>query len=200
MGVRGVLFSRYGRRRRAGYALAVPASVGALMAAVALIGGVLPGVPASKALAELVARSPGMRIGGTALKAKQRRAEIYPASSTPGSPGPRTAMANVLGSSFGPEDMSGLPSGPEDFPEDFNAPPIPVEAALTPEEIPFLRLPNYPDQQFRGPPIIVAPPVDETRPVRVAPIPEPASWALLILGFGMVGASLRRKQAHLALA
>jgi hypothetical protein len=34
--------------------------------------------------------------------------------------------------------------------------------------------------------------------LRIAEVPEPASWALLIAGFGLVGAATRRQQRHCA--
>jgi hypothetical protein len=39
-----------------------------------------------------------------------------------------------------------------------------------------------------------------TLTVSVAPVPEPTSWAMLIAGFGIVGASLRRRAAKLRCA
>jgi hypothetical protein len=35
-------------------------------------------------------------------------------------------------------------------------------------------------------------------PSMVAAVPEPASWAMLLIGFGMTGAVLRRRKAALA--
>ena len=32
----------------------------------------------------------------------------------------------------------------------------------------------------------------------VADVPEPATWAMLIVGFGMVGATMRRRNAAIA--
>jgi hypothetical protein len=34
--------------------------------------------------------------------------------------------------------------------------------------------------------------------IKVSPIPEPATWALMIVGFGMVGSTLRRRRTVLA--
>lgn len=34
--------------------------------------------------------------------------------------------------------------------------------------------------------------------VRVGNVPEPATWAMLILGFGMIGAALRTRRHHIA--
>lgn len=34
--------------------------------------------------------------------------------------------------------------------------------------------------------------------IKVSPVPEPATWALMIVGFGMVGSTLRRRRTVLA--
>ena len=39
-----------------------------------------------------------------------------------------------------------------------------------------------------------------TSGVHTAPVPEPATWALMIMGFGLTGAMLRRRRATLAVA
>jgi hypothetical protein len=40
---------------------------------------------------------------------------------------------------------------------------------------------------------------DETWVIRDGAVPEPASWALMIVGFGLVGAALRRQRASVVL-
>lgn len=44
--------------------------------------------------------------------------------------------------------------------------------------------------------------VEDVRQIRVSPavVPEPATWAMLIAGFGMIGAAMRRRNRPLAIA
>ena len=41
---------------------------------------------------------------------------------------------------------------------------------------------------------------EEFRQLRLAPIPEPASWAMMITGFGLVGSAMRRRRMRMTVA
>ena len=116
------------KRVMATAALAV--SLGGLLLATEIPHGFAPGGGGTAALAELLARSPGARIGGTALKAKEPRFGLSPVGSgtNPGSDtSPENALASVLGTSAGPEGPipNTGPTGPGGFPSDFTSPGLP---------------------------------------------------------------------------
>lgn len=67
------------------------------------------------------------------------------------------------------------------------APPPPAE-----EEMIFVVRPPPPSP----PPLVVTPLVPPGNPP-VGPVPEPSTWAMMIVGFGVIGASLRRRRARL---
>ena len=180
----------------------------ALLMAIVIPTGLVP-AGGSAALAELLARSPGERIGGVALKAKQRRAALSPQASGEAPPGaggvapPQNAFASVLGSSAGPEDAipGAVTEGPGGFPSDFLAPDAPVGVASPPIALPSV--PGLPGSPFAPLPPLV-PPAPELPPgapdtVPVGGIPEPGTWLMLIIGFGAMGqAARRRSRAALA--
>lgn len=115
-------------RNVAGIALAVTAT--ALLLATELPQGLAKAAGGSAALAELAARSPGMRVGGVALKAKTPRAALAPiaaAAPGPGASVPGNAVASVLGTGVGPEGpipTSG-PVGSPGFSHGFLTPGVP---------------------------------------------------------------------------
>lgn len=115
-------------RNVAGISLAVTAT--ALLLATELPQGLAKAAGGSAALAELAARSPGMRVGGVALKAKTPRAALAPAAAAapgPGAPVPGNAVASVLGTGVGPEGpipTSG-PVGSPGFSHGFLTPGVP---------------------------------------------------------------------------
>lgn len=220
-----------GRNKRAKLATAVTVVAGAsalllateVPSGISLLGG------GSTALAELIARSPGVRMGGVALKAKAPRAIISPDPATASISGvpaeeaiaPRNAIASVFGTSAGPEGpvVGVIPGSDSPFPSDFVAPavptaglpestfPNPVNPGVAPFPFlggigsgggggggPLIITPGGPGGTIPGTPTD-QPPVDvPPQPPQVGGVPEPQAWALLIIGFGAVGFSMRQKR------
>ncbi|WP_068875895.1 MULTISPECIES: PEPxxWA-CTERM sorting domain-containing protein [unclassified Phenylobacterium] len=81
------------------------------------------------------------------------------------------------------------PDGASGLPGDGVIPAADMETVLPPILGPgFLGLePSFGDPG--GEPPVIAPPIP---PPPLAPVPEPGTWALMILGFGLMGARLRR--------
>lgn len=179
----------------------------------------LPVSGGSVALAELLARSPGARIGGVALKAKSPRIAIAPAvaSIAPGADeSPRNAFASVLGASAGPEGAvpDTLPIGPGGFPTDFTNPVTPTETVSNTPDVtspgtstpvvfnpvtppPVVGTPIIGPVVPGGPPVVTPTTPPTTTPPVTPPtipgVPEPATWLMLILGFGAIGTSMRTR-------
>lgn len=137
----------------------------------------------------LAARSPGERGEGAMYSTKGARKV---ASGTPGTGSPKDAPpANAVGGG-----TPGLPSNPSAFgaiptdsvPDGFVTPvggpggPV-IGTDSTPGTAPLAPVPGVP---LPGP--NVSPP---TPPV-VTPVPEPGTWAMLIIGFFMTGMAIRR--------
>lgn len=214
MGLMGALrmFSgRKGKQRAVGTAAIVIAG-GALLFATEVPNALMMSVSGgSKALAELVARSPGARIGGSALKAKAPRLavakpEAGPAAG-PGTGAPDTPIASVLGGATGPA----VP-GTGAFPADFGPVTLPGDS------LPGSAIPGEPGGGFGGNPIlppgggggIIIPgnpgggvgnpggpdePGGPNPPPPVIPgVPEPSTWLMLIAGFGFIGHAMRGRR------
>lgn len=198
------------------------AALGGFVLATELPAGVAPVAGSSAAVAELLARSPGARIGGLALKAKAPRvanASAPPSIAPDAGESPRNAFASVLGASTGSEGAipGTSPIGPGGFPTDFINPVAPSEAAGNTSNdsapggeprapIVFGPVPPPPAVGSpifgpAGPGTPATPPAISTTPpaetVPVGPltpgVPEPASWLMMILGFGVIGQALRTK-------
>lgn len=192
---------------------------GSLLLMTASSSGVVPGIGAGAVLAELAARSPGVRIGGVALKAKNSR--LAPASlgkaSPAGAAAPRAPVATVM--SVGP--VGAAPVGLAAVPNSIFAPDIVLPAlAGTPGSgtAPVLGggggggggggfiiappgggsggSPGGGGVIPPGPaptPIATASPTPTPTPP-VSAVPEPATWLMLIIGFGLLGGALRQRQ------
>lgn len=199
----------------AGASLAAAAA--ALLLATELPQGLLMASGGSTALAELLARSPGARVGGVALKAKERRAGLASVASAASPAGAEaraavTPVASVLGAAATPEGA--VPGfAPGAFPADFVAPGIPVPAAGAPAAGAAPGFGGVPLPAVGGLPIFVpgggggggggttpnpgggtpVPPPISTVPGVVPGIPEPSTWLMLILGFGLTGGAMRRR-------
>lgn len=198
-------------------AVALVAAFGGILFATEAPEGLIPGIGGSVALAELAARSPGVRVGGVALKAKKPRMAALPVGEGDDAPaglGPETPLANVLGTSAGPEGaVPGVgPFGPGGFPTDITNPGSSVPGAPVDQTGGVPGGPGGPG--FGGvftPPIggggggggvIVTPPNPNPNPEPEGPgpvtpipgVPEPATWLTMIMGFGLVGHALRRRR------
>ena len=74
----------------------------------------------------------------------------------------------------------------------------PTESYLDGEGPDVIGPPFTDDGLFPLEPPFGPPPAPPTLTPPIAPVPEPSTWALMILGFGFVGAGIRRKRARLA--
>lgn len=178
--------------------------------------GIVPGVGGSMALAELIARSPGARVGGVALKAKAPLSALAPLAGVPGPgagatpqsglspvPGPASPVAVVLpatGAAFpgttpaivlpdftGPAAGGGGLAGPSVG----GVPFIPGGAGIFIPGIPGGGGGSAPGGEVPGGGTAVIPPPP---PPPVAAVPEPSVWLMMIIGFGALGRAMRRRQ------
>lgn len=210
-----------GRKKatRKALGLLVAVAAAALFLTTAFPGRLSSAVGGSVALAELAARSPGMRVGGVALKAKEPRlAPTATGAPVGGTSAPGNPLASALGTSLGPEGpvpTSG-PVASGTFPADFIAPAVPLTlAAATPGRpgaappggfatgpLPsgggFAIFPPGGGGGSGGSPPISQPPGGGTVIPPVVPpvgaVPEPATWLMLIAGFGIIGGAMRRRR------
>ena len=170
----------------------------------------------SVTLAQLLARSPGVRVGGIALKAKKRRrtsafAESAPARSAVPAGEKLPPVASVLSAGPVGEVVPGTPSA---FPADF-FPPLASAGGGAPGSSGAIPPTIFPPGPFPGGggPLIVIPPGggspgggggipggggNPDLPAPPPPVPEPATWLMMILGFGMVGSRLRHSTRRVA--
>ena len=149
-------------------------------------------VQKAKSFLELIQqRSPGHRTKGQLVKIKHRAAAKH-----------ERALPKVFIPAI-------LPPGPPERLIDIVAPPIPVTMASI-EAIPIPPLvgqtPLPPGILFPPPSLIVPPTETPTPPIVTPPVitpsavPEPGTWATMLLGFGFIGWQLRwrRKQVQVA--
>jgi hypothetical protein len=88
---------------------------------------------------------------------------------------------------------------------DIVAPPVPIKmVSLDLPPIPLLEQAVPPGFTFLPPPGLIAPPSTPQAPPVITPpqsaLPEPGTWATMLLGFALVGWQLRRRGPRLALA
>ena len=192
-------------------AMTLALAAGALVIATGIPQGLPLIAGGTDAVAELAARSPGARVGGVALKGKGKdigkaiaslaptKEPVSSGSSSSAPPAePATPIASVLGSSPGEPPVPS--AGP--FPPEFVAPGAPADnppTTFTPVPFPPIGgvpiiIPGGPGGPV-GPNPPVEPPVEPPviPPVIPPAVPEPATWLMLIAGFGVVGSAMRRR-------
>jgi PEP-CTERM motif len=170
--------------------LAAPLSIAAFMG----VDASIPGIEAAKSFMAMMAeRSPGNRTKAELTKIKQAAA-----------PAP---TQRALGKITKPEP-------PKEFVEAI-APPLPVIEELPPvalkEDIgPLLLTPQPPGGAIITPPQAPPPggggpnppppPGEEPPPPPPPAVPEPGTWATMLLGFGLTGWAMRRRRRQTAAA
>lgn len=198
-------------QRRAIVTTAVVVVVGAMALTIGRPGGAAGNSGLQDTLAELAARSPGARIGGVALKGKGKgKSRAVLASAAAPEPAAETPIANVL-----PVATTPVNPAPQivlgEFP---TAVAIPGTAAPAPALPGFA--PVFPGIGGGG--FVIGPgggggggggtgvvtptptptptpnPTVTPTPPPVPAIPEPSTWFMLILGFGVVGGAMRGKR------
>lgn len=152
----------------------------------------------SEALSALESRSPGLRIGGVALKGKGKRARALPkqrlARTSPAAVAP---TERALGKIFPPPELA------------FNQAPLGLPLVTVPSVGTFSTpgpgggsfVPVPPGNIIIGsnpPPPGGNPPPPGGNPPPVLSVPEPGTWLMMIVGFGLIGAALRRKPLAVA--
>ncbi len=209
--------TKAGRKKvtRTALGLSVVVAAAAFFLTTAFPGSLSSAVRGSAALAGLAARSPGARVGGVALKAKKPR--LVPAAvaaPVEAAPAPGNALASALGTSQGPEGQvpTSGPVGSGGFPTDLTAPAVPLALAAVTGAAPpdsfatgplpfgggFAILPPGGSGGSGGSPPGGQPPGGGTVLPPVVPpvgaVPEPATWLMLIAGFGVIGGAMRRRR------
>lgn len=169
--------------------LAAPLSIAAYMG----VDASFPGVEAAKSFMAMMSdRSPGDRTKGELIKTKQAAAPDEPT---------QRALGKIA-----------RPEPPKDFVEAI-APPVATIQELPPvamkDEIgPILLTPNtpgggviVPPQAPPGggnppgqPPTEEPPPPTEEPPPPPPAVPEPGTWATMLIGFGLTGWAMRRRR------
>ena len=157
--------------------------------------------------AMLAERSPGERPEGALANLKPKRSAMLPASELPAVRGPGPAAYRAL---------AGPPTPAPLIPP--QAPLFTTVAGGPPESIPPVVLPTPGGPG--GPPILstIPPPggggggggvfiptptplaTPEVPPTPAAPVPEPATWAMILLGFAMIGGTVRARGGRAATA
>lgn len=174
--------------------------------------GVNQGIAGAKTVAAMLAdRSPGARPDGALASLKPKRQSAVHERALPKIRGPVTAPSPYAMLVAAPPSPPLAPPGAEvplynmvaGGPAVIVPPVVTGGGGGTPGGPPILS--NIPTPGGGGggiinPPVIAAAP--ETPPIPVTPVPEPASWAMMLLGFALLGRALRlgRKAALLRTA
>lgn len=159
----------------------------------------------SEAIDALEARSPGPRIGGIALKGKGKRARALPRERLAKAKPKPAPTEKALGKIFYPSEfaLNSVPAALPGLPSLDFAPPVIGGGAGSPF------VPGTPG----GGGFVFVPPgggggsppptggggggTPPPPPPPPSAVPEPATWLLMIIGFGVIGGALRRKKATL---
>lgn len=170
-------------------------------------------------------RSPGGRAEGALLPTKPPKERVLstvrerdPAGTLPGVDDPVVAGVPEAAGPGGPApeervlsgERGGLPGGGGGAPGGFGGPggfaPFGGQGGLIPEGPPTVLgagpPPGVPGTDTPGgdpnpnPGIPPGPPPGLLDPPGVSPVPEPATWAMMLLGFFAIGAALRRRPRH----
>lgn len=139
---------------------------------------------------------PGFGLGGGGLQQP-----TAPQQASPQEP-PWTPMQDAHARSRGlmaavgaetPEPPPELPPPPVLPPEPTVVPDPPVPPVIVVVETPPVEPPPPgPPPEIRPVPVVLT--QNATPPVTVAAVPEPGTWAMLVLGFGALGAAIRRRR------
>jgi hypothetical protein len=168
------------------------------------------GVDRLKALGNTVAgifgsRSPGERVGGALASLKHKKLALHERA-LPKVRGPISPLAGIVGAPPVPP-IAAVPETP--LYNVVNGAPtaIPaVAASPLPGGVPPIVFPGITPLPGGGggiifPPIVETPPViPPVIPPTTPGVPEPASWAMMLIGFGMIGHAQRRRRAFAATA
>jgi hypothetical protein len=163
--------------------------------------GVSSSVESVKTVAAMLAeRSPGERPDGALANLKPKRESALQERALPKVRGPAgTPYAALVAA---PPNLAIAP--PAEAPV-YNVvaggPPVVIPPTTgvvpgTPGGPPFLTeipLPGGGGGGIFSPPVVAAAP--DTPPIPMTAVPEPAAWAMMLLGFALIGRVLRRKEA-----
>ena len=170
----------------------------------ALNQGVQQGVNGVKTVAEMMMeRSPGERSKGALASLKHKRLASVHERALPkvrAAPRPVSPLAALVTAPTVPLPAPGplyntVAGGPPTVPLEIAPPGGGVPGG--PPSVPQIPLPG--GGGGIGPPIVT--PENPTPPTTQPPaVPEPATWAMMILGFGFTGLAVRRDRRRVALA
>jgi hypothetical protein len=161
------------------------------------------GVDRLKAIGNTVAgifgsRSPGERVGGVLASLKHKKQAIHERA-LPKVRGPISPLAGIVGAPPIPPIAAAPPENP--LYNVVNGAPaaIPAVAATPlPGGAPPIVFPGITPLPGGGggiifPPIVETPVIPPVIPPTTPGVPEPATWAMMLIGFGMIGHALRRR-------
>jgi len=147
----------------------------------------------------LAGRSPGERLAGVLANLKHRRAPALHQRALPKVRRPASPLANIVAAPAAP--IIPPPAGTPLYNVVNSAPVVPAVAATPAPGAPPVIFPGFTPPPGGGGGIII-PPIVETPPVTPPPVvtppttpavPEPTTWAMMLLGFAMIGFAVRKR-------